>query len=90
MIGDVYGCITKQLGIILEHLMRDELDTILKTIKNRKVIDEMPSKMWKTKKFVVTINQSINPNALVYNAYYMPENIIRALYLLIKYVLFSF
>ena len=45
--------ISKQLDIKLGQFMQEELDLVLRKIKNRKVagLDEIPAEVWKTKQF---------------------------------------
>ena len=45
--------ISKQLDIKLGPFMQEELDSVLRKIKNRKAagLDEIPPKVWKTKQF---------------------------------------
>ena len=45
--------ISNQLNIKLEQFIQEELDLVLKKIRNRKAadLDEIPPEVWKTKKF---------------------------------------
>ena len=58
--------ISKQLGIKLGQFTQEELDPVLRKIRNRKAagLDEMPLEVWKTKEFDDTLLRHCNP---VYN-----------------------
>ena len=45
--------IIKQLDIKLEQFMQEELDSVIRKIKNRKAggLDEIPPEVWKTREF---------------------------------------
>ena len=53
MHGPITSIISKQLDIKLRQLTQEELDSVLRKIKNRKAagLDEMPPEVWKTRQF---------------------------------------
>ena len=58
--------ISKQLDIKLEPLTLEELDSVLRKIKNRKAagLDEIPPEVWKTRQFDDILFRHCNP---IYN-----------------------
>ena len=51
--GPITRIISKQLDVKLGPFTKEELDSVLRRIKNRKAagLDEIPSEVWKTRQF---------------------------------------